>query len=910
MARTKGAKSTKGAQNCGTQEPNSIESSPEINQSADFGDPEPEERNIPSAGYWDSFEADWAHNDSDLLLEGDHGGTPQPNEWAEYQDPNSVPPLKEGQIWIRQHPVSCRASGFLSLDEAANQAQGQVAPLDEILPPHFPFKSLDDFLQAEIFSNFGDTDKKIDCQLGLACSKVTLKSAKDYHETLALAIRLWGGEFTSKKFVTTFEGQEFEHHVHFQPVFPALEAMIGDPDLSQYMVYFPEERWEHRPGTDNSAMQVWEELHHAKLWWSLQSQIQSNQHVLYIVVYIDETHVSTIGGVQVWPVYGWIGNLPALIRRRRTKKGGAILFGYLPKARNDSKVKDLAGFRCKVYHDAINIIFESLKLPSRYGAPIRCGDGIVREFVPVVAAGSADYMEIIRMICILGHRSDFPCPICLVPRLEQSDLMKSWPVRTASATEEIFARAETAESLSESDRILREQSFRNVRSAFLDIIPPIHSIYGAIIADPLHQIEQGIWGKHLWPWIRDQLPTASKLILDNRIRSIPRYPDLKHFPNGITGLKYVTGKEHGVILRSIAPLLDDLISDEYRKVVLGTFRTLATIHMLVKFTTHTDVSLEELGQQIRKFNRLHAKLVQTFPDALGGNYPKFHSLSHLVEIIQRHGTTDNYHTGLGEALHPQSKKDYRRTNHQQDFEIQMLRMHQEREIIIRIRARIDASKTQDRKMHDLDSTSSWDGPAVQLGSSDRNGRQSAPVFVKNYLKIDRAAHKMGLNLRTFLYQEIGGFGNRIHFREMDLPLLDGMLISVFRLVTVGYTSLLDSRLGLDVARVTDSWRKQGPRHDYVLVDTGRETFVGQLLKVFTLKARGELNPVAYIRRFNINRRSKVTGCIKLKDTELQYFIRTDWIVRSCVVFSPGITRLTHILWDLESPDMYLRLKHL
>ena len=62
-------------------------------------------------------------------------------------------------------------------------------------------------------------------------------------------------------------------------------------------------------------------------------------------------------------------------------------------ARKDAKVKDLAGFRCKVYHDALNIVFESLKVPSRYGAPIRCGDGVIREFVPVVAAGSADYME-------------------------------------------------------------------------------------------------------------------------------------------------------------------------------------------------------------------------------------------------------------------------------------------------------------------------------------------------------------------------------------------------------------------------------------------------------------------------------------------------------------------------------------
>ncbi|KEP45041.1 hypothetical protein V565_326020, partial [Rhizoctonia solani 123E] len=272
------------------------------------------------------------------------------------------------------------------------------------------------------------------------------------------------------------------------------------------------------------------------------------------------------------------------------------------------------------------------------------------------------------MICILGHRSDFPCPKCLVPRREQSNLTKMWPVRTASDTEGLLERATLAKSALEKDSILKEQSLRYVRSTFLDVIPPIHSIYEAIVADPLHQIEQGIWGKHLWPWIREQLPVASKDILDTRMKSIPRYPDLKHFPNGVTGLKYITGKEHGVILRTISPLLEDLILEEHQELVLGTFRTLATIHVLVKYTTHTDISLGELEQQIGKFDQLHAKLVHTFDD-LTANYPKFHSLSHLVDIICSHSTTDNYHTGLGEALHPQSK-DYHRTNHQQDFEVQ------------------------------------------------------------------------------------------------------------------------------------------------------------------------------------------------------------------------------------------------
>ncbi|KDN35213.1 hypothetical protein RSAG8_11788, partial [Rhizoctonia solani AG-8 WAC10335] len=864
---------------------------------------------VETDGYWNQFEANGVASGVPFDKGERYGYQNSSDEPA--LDSNGIPALQDGQIWIKRHPSSGQPSGFLPSNSPTNQSQGETVHDNNILPPYFPFKTLDDFKQAEIFSDFGDTDGKIDRQLGLASSTVTLKSAKEYHETLELAVCLWGGKFTSTPVITRWEGREFEHYVHFQPIFPALKKVMGDPELAQHMVYYPEEQWVHRPGTESTAMQVWEELWHGRLWWLLQDQIHPDQCILYIIIYIDETSVSTIGGVQVWPVYAWIGNLLASIRKQRTKKGGAILLGYLPKACIDpaTKVKDLAGLRCQVYHDTLKIIFESLEIPSRYGAPVRCGDGVICELVPVIGAGSADYMEIIKMICILGHQSNFPCPKCLVPRQEQSKLTKTWPMRTVSETEALFDRANSAETSSERDQILKEQSLRSVHMS-----PLLYSsLPSAIIADPLHQIEQGIWGKHLWPWIRDQLPTASKDTLDARMKSIPRYPDLKHFPNGITALKYTTGKEHGVILRMIPPLLEDLIVEEHQGLILGTFRTLATIHMLSKYTTHTDISLEELDKQIHKFNRLHAKMVRTF-DNLNGNYPKFHSLSHLVDIIRSHSTTDNYHTGLGEALHPQSKKDYRRTNHQQDFEIQMLHMHQEREAVIRIRARVDAATAQndsDEGKH-IDAASSWEGPNVQLGSRDRNGRQPAPVFIQNHIQNDASnlSQNMERHLRTFLYQQVGGFGSRIHFREIDLPLLDGMLVSIYRLITVGYTSLLDLRLGLDVVRVTDSWRNQGPRHDYVIAETEGKTFVAQLLKLFTLKVRGAEHSIAYVRRFKITRRSKTTGHIELKDTRSQYFIPTDWITRSCVVISCGGDSSRHVLWDLESPDMYIRLKHI
>jgi hypothetical protein len=72
----------------------------------------------------------------------------------------------------------------------------------------------------------------------------------------------------------------------------------------------------------------------------------------------------------------------------------AFMHTHQIQARKDKGICDMAGFHCQVYHNALAKVFESLQVPARYGTPLRCGDGVVREFVPVLASGSADYMEL------------------------------------------------------------------------------------------------------------------------------------------------------------------------------------------------------------------------------------------------------------------------------------------------------------------------------------------------------------------------------------------------------------------------------------------------------------------------------------------------------------------------------------
>lgn len=83
-----------------------------------------------------------------------------------------------------------------------------------------------------------------------------------------------------------------------------------------------------------------------------------------------------------------------------------------------------------------------------------------------------------------------------------------------------------------------------------------------------------------------------------------------------------------------------------------------------------------------------------------------HSITHLIESIRRKGVTVNTSTDNGEALHPQTRRHWQRSNHQaQTAEdqvgcfyplvaqflriFQMLRMQYEKEVVLNIRHRIE-----------------------------------------------------------------------------------------------------------------------------------------------------------------------------------------------------------------------------
>jgi len=61
-----------------------------------------------------------------------------------------------------------------------------------------------------------------------------------------------------------------------------------------------------------------------------QDKLPSDRTAVNVSLYCDGTQLNSFGTKKACGVYLWINNYPKDIRMSRTKKGGAILIGYLP----------------------------------------------------------------------------------------------------------------------------------------------------------------------------------------------------------------------------------------------------------------------------------------------------------------------------------------------------------------------------------------------------------------------------------------------------------------------------------------------------------------------------------------------------------------------------------------------------
>lgn len=473
-----------------------------------------------------------------------------------------------------------------------------------------------------------------------------------------------------------------EMELWFRDPVECVQELISNPLFCEKMVYGPEQLYKD----EEMKEEVWNVMNTGEWWWKMQvscrtfppaskfskqntyckAELPIGATIAPIILSSDKTRLSQFrGDKSAWPVYLTIRNINKATRRQGSSHA-IILLGYLPVPKLDcctEKTRKL--MRYTIFHRCMKQITHSLIAAGTKGCKMACADGHARNVFPILAAYVADYPEQCLVACCMENR----CPICQVA----PDARGTHQPAVDRIEKETLSLIDTPGI---SSATLKASGVRPVPSPFWRDLPHT-SIFQSFTPDLLHQLHKGVFKDHLIKWCTTLVGEDE---LDDRLRSIPTHPNLRHFSNGISAISQWTGREHKEMQKVVVSLLSGAVEDRVIHAVMSIvdFIYLASLH---SHTTSTLRALENALDEFHWLKDIFIELEARFPGHF--NIPKIHLMDHYARLIRLYGSADGYNTESPERLHIDYAKEAYRASNRRDYTIQMVKWLRRQEAIER-----------------------------------------------------------------------------------------------------------------------------------------------------------------------------------------------------------------------------------
>ncbi|KAG1876519.1 hypothetical protein DFJ58DRAFT_720982 [Suillus subalutaceus] len=425
-----------------------------------------------------------------------------------------IPPPQPIEFKTVYHPSARREPLLQTFEEFdVNTRPEEELPVDE--EPWRPFCSRGDFEFAEIALNAALNKSHIDGLLALIGrisrgeSRVTFKNDIELrkaweHATAQVTL------FVKHDITVPYKKEQRVYETHALPLWDWALDLLANPLLAPHFVWDAQQVFKHNGRGSR-----------------LPNDIKAAPFCF--ILYMDKTRLSSHGTVKGYPVVVRCTNLPVGIRNGEGIGGGRVV-GWLPIVSEDADEEGKPGFinlKRVVWHEAFLKLLELVAQYSKSGYSHTCYDKIARWLFPIILILSADYEEQCMMSLIRGHHSKCPCPVCLVPLEELSELSKTFAFR--SVEEAIAALNVYKVSKAQGEELLKALGLRAVTNVFWLIS---HSDpHQAISFDRLHALHLGMW-RHLLEELKKILKALGRdeeSKVEKQVASFPRWRNLNHF---------------------------------------------------------------------------------------------------------------------------------------------------------------------------------------------------------------------------------------------------------------------------------------------------------------------------------------------------------------------------------------------
>ncbi|THX70243.1 Piwi-domain-containing protein [Aureobasidium pullulans] len=463
-------------------------------------------------------------------------------------------------------------------------------------------------------------------------------------------------------------------------------------------------------------------------WWETQEKISQDRRgggatIVPLIVASDKTMLTLQSGdLAAHAVFLSIGNLRASARHSN-ERPGSILLGLIPIVKEGDAIT-----RGRIFHHCLATIFELVKqMCLQAGTEILCSDGWTRRYVPIIAVFTTDYEEQVKLTGILGNRH---CTMCKIhPGLrEDLELTAEWRSKT-DTRERIQRQRKGATGTSSGSTAQLSQTFDVVDDGIeseeeeaglgsgdeseLDpderihdinrfaLTMPLMDIHKSLMVDILHQLLKGVMmhvlgstqlftldqarnkpGTRMFEAVTHANATKKRSakanakvaksivtgIVDRRFASIPKFATIRVF------------QHLSKILPVFVPLLEEVGTPE-ANAAIQFIRATVDFITLAMYQSHDDNTLRYFELALYRMNQ-RKEVFQKYrnpkakDDEQHFDFPKWHSLTHYVQMIHLYGCAPNWDTNHPEHKHhTYANEGFRRTNKKNDWEDQLMEHH-------------------------------------------------------------------------------------------------------------------------------------------------------------------------------------------------------------------------------------------